>query len=193
MRCGNVFEDNDTNIMRGCKCGSIFFLYVRDAGDVEQMEKVQAELQSKSTSLEQEISSQISQMKAQPVSSSKSSAEVPMKIEYDEPRRETEVAFEVEADEVRVKEIAEVEKEIAYSEKLVKRRLSPVLKKRRIFNRIRRDREKFGVETVREPKKGVYEINLDGLMRKQPLVIMEQGPVFLIHFPSTFQKVRDSE
>jgi predicted nucleic acid-binding Zn-ribbon protein len=51
--------------------------------------------------------------------------------------------------------------------------------------------DKFGIETIRIPKEGVYEINLDALMKKQPLVILEKEGVYLIHLPSAFEKVKE--
>lgn len=48
-------------------------------------------------------------------------------------------------------------------------------------------RPKFGVETVKVIKEGVYEINLDALMKKRPLVIFEKGKVYFIHLPSVFE------
>jgi len=49
----------------------------------------------------------------------------------------------------------------------------------------------FGVETIKNPIDGVYEINLDALMKKQPLVILKQGRTYLIHLPSAFEKVKE--
>ncbi|MBU5688522.1 MAG: hypothetical protein KQA41_02295 [Candidatus Aenigmarchaeota archaeon] len=49
----------------------------------------------------------------------------------------------------------------------------------------------FGVETIKNPIDGVYEINLDALMKKQPLVILKQGRTYLIHLPSVFEKVKE--
>lgn len=49
---------------------------------------------------------------------------------------------------------------------------------------------KFGVETVRIPKEGVYEINIDALMKKRPLIILERGKIYLIHLESAFEEVR---
>jgi len=45
----------------------------------------------------------------------------------------------------------------------------------------------FGIETVRMPKEGVYEINIDALMQKRPLIILEKGKVYFIHLPSVFE------
>lgn len=45
----------------------------------------------------------------------------------------------------------------------------------------------FGIETIRIPKEGIYEIDLDALMKKRPLVILEKGKVYFIHLPSVFE------
>ena len=51
-------------------------------------------------------------------------------------------------------------------------------------------KEKFGVETVKVPREGVYEINLEALMGRKPLIILEKGRVYFIHLPSAFEKVK---
>jgi predicted nucleic acid-binding Zn-ribbon protein len=48
----------------------------------------------------------------------------------------------------------------------------------------------FGIETVRIPREGVYEIDIDALMKKQPLIILEKGRVYFIHLPSVFEKFK---
>lgn len=47
------------------------------------------------------------------------------------------------------------------------------------------------VETVKIPKEGVYEINLDALMKKEPLIILKQGKTYLVHLPSVFEQVKE--
>jgi predicted nucleic acid-binding Zn-ribbon protein len=49
---------------------------------------------------------------------------------------------------------------------------------------------KFGIETIRIPKEGVYEINIEALMKKRPLIILEKEKIYLIHLPSVFEKVK---
>jgi predicted nucleic acid-binding Zn-ribbon protein len=46
----------------------------------------------------------------------------------------------------------------------------------------------FGIETVRMPKDGVYEINIDALMKKRPVIVLERGKVYFIHLPDVFEK-----
>jgi len=130
VRCGNVFEDNDSSILRGCSCGSVFFLYVKSQNDVEQIKEMQKELETKETTLEQELTKQVEEKK---------------KVE---------------------------EKEI--KEGKVKRGVINV---------------KWGIETIKIPREGVYEINIDALMRKRPIVILERGRVYFIHLPSVFEKI----
>jgi predicted nucleic acid-binding Zn-ribbon protein len=52
--------------------------------------------------------------------------------------------------------------------------------------------DKFGVETIRMPKEGVYEINIDALMRKKPMIVFERGKIYIIHLPDVFEKLRKS-
>jgi predicted nucleic acid-binding Zn-ribbon protein len=58
------------------------------------------------------------------------------------------------------------------------------------FIKSQNDGGHFGVETVKMPIEGVYEINIDALMKKQPLIILKQGKTYQIHLPSVFEKVR---
>jgi predicted nucleic acid-binding Zn-ribbon protein len=63
-------------------------------------------------------------------------------------------------------------------------------KVREKIKRIRRKQIEFGIETVRVPKEGVYEINIDALMKRRPLIILEKGRVYFIHLPSLFERVK---
>ncbi|MGC8812300.1 MAG: OapC/ArvC family zinc-ribbon domain-containing protein [Candidatus Aenigmatarchaeota archaeon] len=133
VRCGEVYQDNDESILRGCvHCGSIFFLYLKTPEDSQQLEEIKKELEEKKTTLEEEI-------------------------------------------EKKIKEIKE-ERRVELEEKAVKKR---------------RARVKFGIETVRIPKEGVYEINLDALMKKRPLIILEKGKVYFVHLPSVFERTKE--
>ncbi|MEM5790954.1 MAG: Zn-ribbon containing protein [Candidatus Aenigmatarchaeota archaeon] len=129
IRCGNLFEDNDASILRGCpNCGSIFFLYIKDQEDLKRAEEIEKELKEKDTSLEKEIEKRV--------------------------------------EEVKRKEKAE--------EKEVKRKVR---------------KARFGIETVRIPREGVYEINLDALMKSKPLIVLEKGKIYFVHLPSAFEEL----
>ncbi|MEM5793900.1 MAG: Zn-ribbon containing protein [Candidatus Aenigmatarchaeota archaeon] len=124
IRCGEVYQDNDESILRGClNCGSIFFLYLKTSEESKQLEEIEKELKEKETTLEKEI-------------------------------------------EKKIEEIKEEEK----------------VKKKKVA------RKKFGIETIKIPKEGVYEINLDALMKKRPLIVLEKGKVYFVHLPSVFEK-----
>jgi predicted nucleic acid-binding Zn-ribbon protein len=134
VRCGATYQDEDSSILRGCvKCGSIFFLYLRNQQDVAQAMEIEKELEAKDTTLEEELKKKIEEKK--------------------EEEKEEKV-------------------EVAKKEEVKKR------KERKI---------EFGIETVRIPREGVYEINLDALMQKKPLIILEKGKVYFIHLPSVFE------
>jgi predicted nucleic acid-binding Zn-ribbon protein len=60
----------------------------------------------------------------------------------------------------------------------------------KIEKEMKTQKEKFGVETVKVPREGVYEINLEALMGRKPLIILEKGRVYFIHLPSAFEKVK---
>jgi hypothetical protein len=130
VRCGNVFEDNDASILRGCSCGSVFFLYMKSPQDAQQIKEIQEELEAKETNLEQELTKQV--------------------------------------------EVKKKEEEKAIKEGKIKRGVVKV---------------KWGIETIKIPKEGVYEINIDALMKKRPIIILERGRVYFIHLPSAFEKV----
>jgi len=54
-------------------------------------------------------------------------------------------------------------------------------------------KQKFGIETIRVPREGVYEINIDALLQKRPIIVLEKGRVYFIHLPSVFEKVKVRE
>lgn len=127
IRCGNLFEDNDASILRGCpNCGSIFFLYIKDQEDLKKVEEIEKELKEKDTTLEKEIEKKIEERKRE-------------------------------------------------------------VKKERVKKKVRKI--KFGVETIRIPREGVYEINLDALMKSKPLIVLEKGKVYFVHLPSVFEEL----
>ena len=108
VRCGAVYDDNDKTIINGCKrCGSPFFLYIKDAKDAEEFERIKKELKKRRVSLEDEL---------------------------------------------------------------------------------RRKTEEFGVETIKMPKEGVFEINIDALMKKEPLILLAKGKTYFVYLPSVFEK-----
>lgn len=142
LKCGTTYQDNDSNILRGCtKCGSIFFLYLKTGAEEQQIKEIQKELETKNTSLEQELSKQI--------------------------------------------EVKKVE--VKQAERAVEKQIEKVVAKEKVQKAKGIAKEKFGIETVRIPKEGVYEINIEGLMKKRPLIILEQGKVYFIHLPSAFE------
>jgi predicted nucleic acid-binding Zn-ribbon protein len=49
-------------------------------------------------------------------------------------------------------------------------------------------KDEFSIETVRSPIEGVYEINIEALMKKKPLIILEKGRAYIIHLPSVFER-----
>jgi len=51
-------------------------------------------------------------------------------------------------------------------------------------------KRKFELETIRSPREGVYEINIEALMNKKPIIILEKEMVYIIHLPSIFEKVK---
>jgi len=108
IRCGKLYEDNDSSLLNGCECGSVFFMYMKTPEVAKLMEEIELELQEKKTSLEKELKKGI--------------------------------------------------------------------------------KKKFQVETVRSPIEGVYEINIDALMKRRPLIILEKGKTYIIHLPSVFDR-----
>lgn len=211
VRCGSVYEDNDANILRGCtSCGAIFFLYVKGPRDVTQLDAVEKELQSKETTLEKELAKQIEKRKSEIGVEVGTGAGVGA-----EEKLEAEVEKEVEreAKEAAAAEIEEVE---FVKEKKAKRkakrgkakkakgaRKGPKLKikiKAKKAVSVRKDvvtigekkfavEDLFGIETIRVPKDGVYEINIDALMKNQPVIVLERGQIYVIHLPEVFETV----
>jgi len=145
VRCGTVYEDNDSTILRGCKCGSIFFLLMKTQKDADEIKQMQQELETKETTLEQELTKKIEETKAATI---------------------TKKEVEKELEPVIAGEKRSTQKEV--------------------IRKMKRARRKFGIETLQIPKEGVYEINIDALMKKRPLVILEKGQVYIIHLPSAF-------
>jgi len=109
LRCGKVYGYNDNSILKGCECGSVFFMYYKTPEDTKYLAEMESELKTKETTLEKEL-----------------------------------------------------------TEKMKK--------------------GEFSIETVRSPKEGIYEINIEALMKKKPLIILEKGRAYIIHLPSVFDR-----
>jgi len=92
-------------------------------------------------------------------------------------------------------EVKEIEKELETKSTTLEKELIKKIEEKKEEKRIevpeeRAKKEKkieFGIETVRMPKEGVYEINIDALLKKRPLIILEKGKVYFIHLPSVFE------
>ncbi|MCX8178271.1 MAG: hypothetical protein N3D75_00360 [Candidatus Aenigmarchaeota archaeon] len=119
LRCGKLYENDDPQVIKGCTCGSIFFLFIKDKSEIEKFQEIERNLKLNRTSLEMEL-----------------------------------------------------EKE---------------------FIKAANEENKFGVETIKNPIDGVYEINLEALLNKQPLVILKNGRTYMIHLPSVFEKVKERD
>jgi len=156
LRCGNIFQDNDSTILRGCtNCGSIFFLYMKTQQEAQQLQQIESELQKKDTTFEEELTKQLREKKTSPVTAME------------------EVKYEMEVREPEAKMPKMAKEAAAKMKKLPKQR--------------------FGIETIKVPQEGVYEINIDALMQKRPIIVLEKEKVYFIHLPSVFEKVKIRE
>lgn len=191
VRCGRTYEDNDAELIRGCRiCGGIFFLYMKDSSDagVRQLDAVKQELEAKNTTIENELAKEIEKRKAEGMWYA--AAEASGKAGEEAAGRAGTAGSHVEFETVvRTKPSAMARR---------KRRPRPARKKaaktkpaRRVIVRIGTKRfaldDIFGIETVRAPNEGVYEINIDALMKKRPVIVLERGGIYVIHLPEVFQ------
>jgi predicted nucleic acid-binding Zn-ribbon protein len=53
---------------------------------------------------------------------------------------------------------------------------------------VKTEKSKFGIETIRVNDMGVYEINIDALMKGKPVVVLSKGGSYIISLPSVFGK-----
>ncbi len=66
---------------------------------------------------------------------------------------------------------------------------SEIVKKIKKIKGRKRIPKKFAIETVRIPEEGVYEINIDALMKKKPLIILEKKGIYIIRLSTAFEGV----
>lgn len=162
LRCGKIYQDNDSNILRGCSnCGSIFFLYMKSEQEAKQLQKIEEELHQKDTSFEEELAKQLTVKKPAEISATE---EVSYEIEMPQESQESQ------------------EPQLPRMSKAAEKKASKL-----------QGRQKFGIETIRVPREGLYEINIEALMEKRPIIVLEKGKVYFIHLPSAFEKVRARE
>jgi predicted nucleic acid-binding Zn-ribbon protein len=89
------------------------------------------------------------------------------------------------------KEAEEIKEKLKEKEISLEKEIEKQIKEKK--REIRKKREKFGVETIRIPREGVYEINIKGLMQDKPLIVLEKGKIYLIHLPSLFEKMESEQ
>jgi predicted nucleic acid-binding Zn-ribbon protein len=94
--------------------------------------------------------------------------------------------------EKEAQEIQQIQEELEKKDTSLEKELTKQIEKKKeeVKEKRRIKRPKFGVETVKIVKEGVYEINLDALMKKKPLIIFEKGKVYFIHLPSVFESIK---
>ena len=80
------------------------------------------------------------------------------------------------------KKLEKIERELKKKKKV----LEEAVKRKKVK---KEERKEFGVETVRVVRKGVYEIDVGGLLEGKPLIILEKGGIYLVHLPSVFEKM----
>jgi len=85
------------------------------------------------------------------------------------------------------REVKEIEKKLEERKTTLEKEIEKQIEKRK------RKIVKFEVETIRIPKEGVYEINIDGLMKDKPLIVLQKGKIYLIHLPSIFEKAESEQ
>jgi predicted nucleic acid-binding Zn-ribbon protein len=70
--------------------------------------------------------------------------------------------------------------------------MSKELKKKKttLEKELRKKMKVFEIETIKVPKEGVYEININALMSGKPLIIHEKDRAYIIHLPSIFEKLK---
>ena len=49
----------------------------------------------------------------------------------------------------------------------------------------------FGIETVRNPKPGVYDINIEALLNGNPVIIFSNGKTYVIHLATAFKGINN--
>jgi predicted nucleic acid-binding Zn-ribbon protein len=131
--------------------------------DVQQLDAVQEELKKQDTTLEKELTKEIKKRKAR----RKKKRVV----------KKAKIKPKVKAKKIEI----EVEKPIEETSK-------PKRDVIRIGGTKFAVDDVFGIETVRVPRDGVYEINIDALMKNKPIIVLERGNVYFIHLPSAFER-----
>jgi len=81
--------------------------------------------------------------------------------------------------------VDKMEKELEMKETSLEKEITKQLKKAKS----KKAPKKLKIETVRIPREGVYEINIDALMKKKPLIILQKEGIYLIHLDTAFEKI----
>jgi len=96
--------------------------------------------------------------------------------------------------ESKIKELEQEQKSEEQQELItppVKYEKQPLNKHTAARRAVQAEKKKFGIETIKVRDIGIYEINLDALMKGRPVVVLSKGGSYIISLPSVFGK--DSE
>ncbi len=82
-----------------------------------------------------------------------------------------------------------IEKELKEKDTTLEKEIEKKVEEKKKEVKRRRRKSKFGIETIKIPSEGVYEINLDALMKSKPIIVLERGKVYFVHLPSLFEEL----
>ncbi len=163
LQCGAVFQEGSREILRGCpNCGGTRFFYTRaplSGGDLDRMRR----------SSEEEMRELVRKVLTEgaPIEPARESDGPPTQKGW--------VA------------IRNAPVKAGYSSvESFKRGEGDVFERKP--SKPRKERPRPGPEVIRVLESGVYEIDIESLLRKNPIVIQKEG-TYLIYLPSLFSEV----
>ena len=173
LKCGKIFDENSSKLLlKGCpNCGGTRFFFTKEPLSEDERKNV-------AEKLDEDIREKIVKLmkSGEKIKFFDKEFSIPKTVEAEEERDETR------EDKIKVADEEDIEKLIEDDE----------ARKKLIEKLLSRDKKTDYPETIKIKEIGDYEIDLNGLLKEEPIIIHKDG-VYTIHLPSAFNYVKRME
>ncbi|HDM25048.1 MAG TPA: hypothetical protein ENG24_00405 [Thermoplasmatales archaeon] len=172
LKCGKVFDENSSKLLlKGCpNCGGTRFFFTKEPLSEDEREEIAEKLDE---DLREKI---VKLMKGG------------QKIKFFD-KEISLMSKDEKLEKASEKEVENKDAGIVSEEDIEKLIEDDEARKKLIEKLLSRDKKMGYPETIKVRETGDYEINLNGLLKEEPIIIHKNG-VYTIHLPSAFNYVK---
>jgi hypothetical protein len=177
LKCGKVFEENSSQLLKGCpNCGGTRFFFTKEPLSEEERKDIAAKV-------DEDIKEKIIKLIG-----------VKTELKFFD-KKESKQLAKIKAKDVRETIESLTEKPIeGKTEKIHEENIESLIedenaRKALIEKLTSTNKNADYPETIRVKEPGDYEIDLQGLLHEEPIIIHKNG-VYTIHLPSAFEYIK---